>query len=160
MEILEIKKEDAIKAYENAGSKQKKLLIDLFGEKTFQKNIMGRIKTFQDVLEELGEKDPDVIEYRKIQKARVADYILSNQGIILITKVFNEGWKPDWNDSGERKYFPWFNMGSSGSGFSFADYDLWGTNSILGSRLCFKSSELAKYAGIQFVEIYKKSFIQ
>jgi hypothetical protein len=161
-EILNIKRDDAIKAYDNAGSKQKKLLIDLFGEKTFQKNILERIKTFNDVLVELGEKDKDVIEYRKLQKVNVAEYILSNQEQILITKVLNEGWLPNWDNGLERKYFPWFDMnnGSSGLSFSCNVYDNWATNSAVGSRLCFKSPKLAKYAGIQFTEIYKKSFIK
>ena len=74
----------------------------------------------------------------------------------LLTKSLNEGWEPDWDNSSERKYFPWFNMSSSGSGFSFCVCDDWGTHSSVGSRLCFKSSELAKYAGTQFTDIYKE----
>ena len=45
---------------------------------------------------------------------------------------------------------------SSAAGFAFA-YSFNApstTNALVGSRLCFKSSALAKYAGEQFAEIY------
>jgi hypothetical protein len=47
-------------------------------------------------------------------------------------------------------------MGSpSGVGFSYVDCVRWLTSSDVGSRLCFKSSELAEYAGKTFESIYK-----
>lgn len=161
MEKLQITKEDAIKAYENASKKGKKLLADLFGEKTFQKNVMERIITLQDVLDELGEKDSDVIEYRKLLAANLSDHIIANQEVVLITKALNEGWLPNWSDSNEYKYVPWFKMNdsSSASGFSYHDFVYWRTSSLIGSRLCFKKSELAKYAGSQFVDLYKKLMV-
>ena len=44
----------------------------------------------------------------------------------------------------------------SGAGFACAYSDCAPSNAdaIVGSRLCFKSSALAKYAGEQFAEIY------
>jgi hypothetical protein len=153
-ETLEIKKEAAIKAHENAKPRGKKLLENLLGKKTFLKNVTERIKTFEDVLSELQDSDPDVIEYRKLQQANVADYIIANQEAILISKVINESWTPNWDNSNEYKYFPWFKMGSSG--FRSDDYGLWPSCSSVGSRLCFKTSELARYAGEQFTDVYEK----
>ena len=42
------------------------------------------------------------------------------------------------------------------AGFAYAvsNYAPSGTSADVGSRLCFKSSALAKYAGEQFAEIY------
>ncbi len=78
----------------------------------------------------------------------------------LVCIAYNEGWIPDWNNTNEYKYFPYFKMGSSsGVGFSSVDYDYWVTNSNVGSRLCFKSADLAKHAGKLFEqEIYKPLF--
>jgi hypothetical protein len=116
------------------------------------KDITERIKSFDDVLgyhglkkeefeEELEYMSTDEVAYRKVK---------------LIAEALNEGWKPDWTNSSEYKYFPWFKMGgSSGSGFAFDVFDGWYTDSDCGSRLCFKSSKLAKYAGEQFTDIYK-----
>ncbi|WP_407497459.1 hypothetical protein [Elizabethkingia meningoseptica] len=117
------------------------------------KDIKERIKTFADVLNYFGinetyfneqneDLESDEVAYRKVK---------------LIVKALNEGWTPDWSDSDQYKYFPWFNMGSSsGAGFSCGDFDLWFTSSNVGSRLCFKNRDLAKYAGQQFESIYKE----
>ena len=135
-------------------------VMDKFDEKTGEvtfknapKEIKERIKTFEDVLKyhnitqesfdlECDALDPDEIAYKKIK---------------LIAKALNEGWTPDWSNSNEYKYTPYFKMGSpSGGGFSYDGYVHWFTYSHVGSRLCFKSSELAKYAGTQFEDIYKE----
>jgi len=68
--------------------------------------------------------------------------------------------EPDWGNHDQWKYEPWFDMGgSSGSGFAYFAYDLWGTGSACGSRLCFKSRELAEYAGEQFRDLYKDYYL-
>jgi hypothetical protein len=72
-----------------------------------------------------------------------------------IAKVLNEGWEPSWNNSNENKYYPWFKM-NSGSGLSCSGYDFVLSYTSVGSRLVFKSAELATYAGNQFLDIYSK----
>jgi hypothetical protein len=116
------------------------------------KDIKERIKTFVDVLIVLN---IDGNEFVELTKNLPADELAYKQ-VKLMVEAFNEGWKPDWTNSSEGKYYPWFKMGSSsGVGFSFHGYDCWHTISRVGSRLCFKSSELAEYAGKTFESIYK-----
>lgn len=117
------------------------------------KDIKERIKTFADVLNHFGidetyfnkqneDLESDEVAYRKVK---------------LIVKALNEGWTPDWSDSDQYKYFPWFNMSSSsGAGFSYLDCDGWDAHSDVGSLLCLKNRDLAKYAGQQFESIYKE----
>lgn len=130
------------------------------GKITFKKvpeNVMERIKTIDDVLSALGEYDQDVKAYRKLVEVFGAgSHITSNQLAVCITKALNEGWIPDWDDSNQYKYAPWFYMQSGSSGFRYGDYDYWRSGTGVGSRLCFKTSDLAKYAGTQFIEIYKQ----
>lgn len=125
-------------------------LEDTFGTEFFRENIIDKIKTYEDACAELGitpQNDrtllelgftPDEINLRKIK---------------TITAALNEGWKPDWNDGNQYKYFPWFKM-SSGA-FVFGDAYYAGSDADAGSaaRLCFKSKELAKYAGEQFTKL-------
>lgn len=66
----------------------------------------------------------------------------------MIIRVLNEGWKPDFGKD-EKRWYPWFKIGENGSvSFAYA-------YAHFGSRLAFKSKELAEYAGKQFTEIYK-----
>ncbi len=157
METLQITKEAAILAHDEANTKGKTLLENLFGKKTFLKDIKDRIKSIDDAIAELGENDIEVVELRKLQAVGITSHIFYQQMTVVFTKALNEGWKPDWTNSSEYKYFAWFKMGSSsGVGFAYYVCGSWGTDSYVGSRLCFKSRDLAEYAGKQFAEIYKE----
>ena len=119
---------------------------------------MNKIKTFEDACLALGilASIPDFSAMpEKMQKPLLAHYKL-----VIIAEALNEGWVPDWTNGEWDKYYPWFKMGSpSGVGFSYDDCADWYALSNVGSRLCFKSSELAKYAGTQFESLYKEYFV-
>lgn len=141
-EILQVTKVDALKAFANTDDKGKSLLVDLYGASTFYTKITDLVKTFEDVLTLKGinttgfdaycaDLTSDEKAYRKIK---------------LIAEVLNEG-------STNNIYFPVFNkIGDSGLSYNSCNYDR--RNSGVGSRLCFKNAELAKYAGTQFLAIY------
>jgi len=153
MENLQITKENALKAYNSGCDDVKKVLANLFGKETFvPKNIMDRVKAADDAFKIKGisissiindNDTPDEIAYKIIK---------------VIVEVLNEGWVPDWKNDSQYKYYPWFDM-SSGSGLSFVGYGGRNSGSSVGSRLCFKSRELAEYAGKQFIKEYTDFFI-
>lgn len=126
------------------------------GEVTFApipKSIKERITTFDDVLKENGVV---VVDFNNSLQGLSTDEIAYRQ-VKEIVKAFNEGWLPDCTDSSQYKYIPWFKMGSaSGGGFSSYVCAYWNPNSDVGSRLCFKSADLAKHAGKLFENIYKE----
>lgn len=147
-ETLEIKRVDAIKAYNKADKQGKSMLADLFGDKVLNQKITDRVKTFADVLEIAG------ISQNKFDNSCAnlsADEVAYRQ-VKLIAEVLNEGWTPNWENSGQYKYCPFFDMRA---GFSFFNCDINCANSRSGSRLCFSSAALAEYAGKQFTSIYK-----
>jgi hypothetical protein len=115
--------------------------------------VTDRIKTLEDALEETWKTMPDFSvlpeEMRKQHRALFC--------IEVITEALNEGWKPDWHDEDQRKWIPWFYPNSS-SGFVFrnAIYHYSAASAGNGLHLCFKSDELARYAGTQFTEFYKE----
>ena len=117
--------------------------------------ITEKVKSFEDACQILNiEANLPQVEMlpENHKKAIIAHYKL-----IIIAEALNEGWKPDWDNDDEWKYYPWFDMEGSSSGvcFSCNVYGYWDTFSHVCSRLCFKSRELAEYAGKQFPEIYK-----
>lgn len=155
-ETLEITRQAAIKAHDEASTKGKTLLENLFGKRVFQKDIKERIKTFDDVLDyhnliaedffnQCSNLSTDEIAYRKIK---------------LIAEALNEGWTPDWSNGEWDKWYPWFDFNDSSSAgrFSFYGSASQYLRSSVGSRLCFKSKDLATYAGTQFLDIYKDFF--
>ena len=151
-ETLEIKRVDAIKAYNKADKQGKSMLADLFGDKVLNQKITDRVKTFADVLEIAG------ISQNKFDNSCAnlsADEVAYRQ-VKLIAEVLNEGWTPNWDNSGQYKYCPFFDKRA---GFSFSHFGLSAAYSSSGSRLCFSSAALAEYAGTQFIELYKDYFV-
>ena len=120
------------------------------------KSITERIKTIEDAINELGEDDEEVAELRKLLIANITSHILYRQQAVVIAKALNEGWVPDYTNSKQNKFEPRFYYDSSAGGFVFYDYGRWSSATSVGSRLCFHSSELAKYFGNQFIEIHRK----
>lgn len=106
------------------------------------------ITTFEEACEAIGEKweEPkdlplDVIAYMKLR---------------IIAKALNGGSWMTYEDTDKGKYYPWFHATGSASGFSYHDFGYDRSNSDVGSRLTFKTSDIAKYAGTQFLEIYNQ----
>lgn len=136
-------------------------------------DIRERIKTFEDAQHYLGE-DNKFVEAQLLIEQTMDDCpdIQAYAELRVIAAALNEepeGWRPRYQDKngngGERRWAPYFRAvffgGSADSGSSdglacaytnlgfsvaFADY---------GSRLCYKSEELAEYSGQQFKDIWE-----
>ncbi len=144
--------EKAKAAYPKASAPQKKVLEDVFGKSAFAPKITDQVKTFEDACNVLGIDSKKALPYTK---ATTTDQKGLNAAakLFIIARALNQGWKPNWNDGGEYKWYPWFKM-KSGFCFSLAGTAYVDTHSAVGSRLCFKTGELANYAGKQFESIY------
>lgn len=145
MQTLQIDKNNARKLYPSAAQEFKTMLEDSFGKDFFSQKITDRVKTFEDACEVLG-LDP----YSQFTTYDSADEIAYKK-LKIIIRALNEGWTPDWNNSSQYKWYNWFYMDT----FRFADASDRYSYSDVGSRLCFKSRELAEYAAKQFLSEYK-----
>ena len=114
------------------------------------------IETLQDAIDELGETNIEVAELRKLENANITSHILYKQQAVVIAKALNEGWVADFSNSDQPKYEARFYYDSSTVGFVYLDCLHWNVATLVGSHLCFHSSELAKYFGTQFIEIHRK----
>ncbi len=154
MKTIEIKTENAIAAYNNANSEGKKLLVDLFGKQNLLLKITDRVKTFADAVEVIGgitDNQKILLDYNGMDGDMISSQ--AHLKLTIIARALNEGWKPDWTNVNEYKYVPLFKH-KSGFGLSYFVCDCWGACTFVGSRLCFKSSELAEYAATQFADVY------
>lgn len=193
---INIKAENVCTAYKNANEEQKTLLENLFGQELFRpKDIKERIKTFEDACSELGSEHPLVVEYGAITErvGGLSDDHIAYLKLRIIAAALNEGWEPDWADTDEYKYYPWFRILSKeeygllsddkrkkccrvvgraslsenaygclalsfaygGLVYSSANHVSTYSNTYDGSRLAFKTRELAEYAGQQFIELWR-----
>lgn len=101
--------------------------------------------------------------------------------IAIIAEALNEGWRPEYTEN-EYRYYPWFglytqeeydemddddkeccrfvgrsyNYAVAYGGLVFADANFGSahSNTGIGSRLAFKSRDLAIYCGKQFIDIW------
>lgn len=159
MRTLQIKQDSLLVAFRNAGKEGKQVLSDLFGKQVaLYDNITDRVKSFEDACQVLGISTnvPEVKGLpRKHQKAIIANYKL-----IVIAEALNEGWKPNWQDSDEYKYYPWFDMSNpAGVGYSDTANTASNTYAHFGSRLCLKNRELAIYFGQTFTDLFNDSLL-
>ncbi len=185
METLNIDKEKAINAYKQGSEEQKKVLEKVFGVETFKsKTIKDRIKTFDDALKELGKDHPLVKEYNVINNNKTTYNTKLYSQLCVITAALNEGWRPKFVE-GENRYFPYFRLYSSeeisqmskeeksrvvyrsdsnASAYGGVSYAYAYNDSVyvanVGSRLAFKTEELAEYAGKQFTKLYAEYLLK
>lgn len=145
-------------------------------QKVDNRPVTERIKTFTDACNALGDEHPLVKEYLKVADGNIIlDDLYAYLKLRIIVAALNEGWEPKF-EKGERRYYPWFYLYTkeqydelddeekgrcvlrfgthSHSGFvyclAYNDASYSSTND--GSRLAFRTRELAAYAGRQFTE--------
>lgn len=123
------------------------------------KDITKRVKTYADACAVLGIEPIETDEM--LTKLGFTKDEISYRKLKIIAEALNEGWQPDWNDSSDYKYWPWFVYNPSHAGFGCANtnYTPSNANTTVGSRLCFKTRELAAYAGRQFEDLYNDFFL-
>jgi len=184
MEELKISVENAKKAYNESDENGKKLLKNLFGEGVFvPQDIKERIKTFDDACNVLGADHKFVREFDSIsnEMGDASIDLLSYLKLRIIAAALNEGWEPQFTED-EYRWYPWFwlytqdewdrlsaekkkygrvlgrsyYLGNAYGGVAYAGAShassYAGTG--YGSRLAFKSEELAEYCGKQFADIW------
>jgi hypothetical protein len=112
------------------------------------------IKTFEDACKKVNvdpEKLPDVTGLPE----EFAKPIIAYYKLLIIYQAINNGWKPNWGNWNEYKYYSWFEVLSSGFGFSAAYCYCAGTDSDVGSRLCTDTREKGLYIADQFKAEYQ-----
>jgi hypothetical protein len=149
---FKIEKEKAKRLFPEVPEWFKQELQKEFGEATFKKRKFSDIKSFEDACEELG------ISMAITNGLETSDEV-AYKILKVIVKAINQGWTPDWSNTAQRKWYPWFQVSSSGFGFSGSGYVCDLTYAVVGSRLCFETEEKSDYAAKQFIEIYKTFLI-
>lgn len=187
-ENITISKQHLLNAYREAEPSQKEFMKQLFGAETFaiNFNVMERVKTFQDAVNELGDDNPLVQQFVCVcniafnnSSVKFDADIIAYLKLRIIAAALNEGWEPQFTED-EYRYYAYFYfytkeeyeqlsdeekgrvVGRAGSFadscgglvYSYAVGPSSYSSSNDGVRLAFRTSELAEYAGKQFLDIW------
>jgi hypothetical protein len=150
-------------------------------------DITDKIKTFDDACKAIGLAGPEALPELLQEKyaAIVPSHIKAQLKLEIITLALNEGWQ-HIPDGKHWAYWPWFclytageiaDMGKKGAeeraminatdisdvfaglGYAFS-VNAWSRSyAHVGSRLAYKSRELARYSGKQFIELWKEAYL-
>ena len=150
-------------------------------------DITDKIKTFDDACKAIGLAGPEALPELLQEKyaAIVPSHIKAQLKLEIITLALNEGWQ-HIPDGKHWAYWPWFclytageiaDMGKkgaeeraminatdvsdvfSGLGYATSNSARSYSSAYIGSRLAYKSRELARYSGKQFIELWKEAYL-
>lgn len=99
---------------------------------------------------ELPYKDP---------KDRRQQSVNAYEMLTYIVPIRRGKWTPDWNNTSQYKYYPWFWMDRK-HGFVFDGTYCASDHSGVGSRICFPSAELCEATAKEFLAIYRIYFTE
>ena len=149
-------------------------------------NITERIKTFEDALDSLSCEHPmkrNWIALSSIQELFTPNMVAYAK-LCVIAAALNEEWELRWGSS-QIYYYPWFYIYSGyefsqlpesrqkelvllggyahrgaycGLGYVSSSSAFSNSYAHYGSRLAFRSAEIAKYCGRQFITIWAEYF--
>lgn len=182
MSEIKITTEKVREAYKKGNDCVKSVLHNLFGEDVCApKNVMDRVKTFEDACIETG---TDIQAFNEMTK-NLDEHVVTYMKLSIIVKALNEDDKFPYFTKDEWRYYPYFwlytkdeyekmnakdrekisrvlfrSYSNAGSHGGVASADAWyGASATLydvGARLAFRNKELALYAGKQFIDLYVK----
>lgn len=151
---LKLSEAKARELYPSAPKEFKEMLEESFGADFFNWDPIKSLNDFNDVLKfhkidcadfsrSLTNLDPDEQAYRQVK---------------LIVSAYNNNERPDYSNRNQVKYYPWFYMPGSASGFSSDGYGNDYSGSGVGSRLVFLKKEHLLDATEKFKDIYNQFF--
>lgn len=139
-------------------------IFDYFYKEEDYEEITDRVKTYEDACKVLG-VEPINEQNAKAQGFRSDE--IARRKLETIAAALNEGWKPDWNNTDQYKYYPYFYIQENAKGKGSAGLSCASTHcaasysyAYVGSRLCFYASRLARYASNQFTDLYEQILIE
>lgn len=154
MKTLQLSEQKARELYRSGSKELKTVLEESFGKDFFSQDVTERVKTYLDACHELG-REP--LDEKKLLELGLTEHDIAYQKLTLIIEALNEGWKADVCDANVRRWYPWFEPNGSPSSFAFLGSACANAfaNAGSGSRLCYKTRELAEYSAKQFIDIWK-----
>jgi hypothetical protein len=161
-DTIEIPKSIALSIFHQLGEYCKPLLDELNASMQIPEE-WDEIKCFEQALMVSPATEDEIYILKHPGTSNAAKASVAHTKLSIIARAMNklnnngEEWVPDWTNSNQYKYYPWLEY-KAGSGFSSSLYVYGSTTTLVGSRLCFMTSDMAKHAGTQFNDLYNQLF--
>ena len=132
--------------------------------KTIKININGKeteITLTKEQLKQINNQNPlqKVFDYHKTTEeefnklnGHLPSYLQGQILEAMMVEMYNKGEKPDWSNSNQNKYYPYFNM----SDFSYGAWHCHYAYSNVPASVCFLRNEDLLEAVELYIDIYKK----
>jgi len=147
---LELDDQTARSIYKIADIATKLVLESNWGKEFFSEKLSDRIKSYVDVCKELCRPILTIKDFKFLPENQRAK-ALANHQWENISELFNQGWKPDFTNINQAKYYVWYERKSTG--WVVCYFSDRGYYSICGSGFYFKDSETALYVANTFLPI-------
>ena len=89
--------------------------------------------------------------------------LIAYNRLCTIAQAWNkaDGFEPDFSNTSQYKYFPWFKYSRDAAGFvdAYAIHTAAYADAYFGSRLCFMTRERAEQFGKQFIDLWNDVFL-
>lgn len=113
-------------------------------------SVEDRIKDYSDICDELAEK-PLVIEDFAFLPEYQRKKALASAKLNQIAKLLNGKWQPNWTDTSENKWYPYFEFTGRGLVFHCSYFhDL-----SFDGLVVFKDEQTATFVGKTFIQLYE-----
>lgn len=113
--------------------------------------LQDNVVTYEDVCYELNipvTDDRDFIYFPEEQRGKLK----ATTQLLNIVKLFNQGWVPNFDNTSEYKYLPYFVKNSGG--WAFGSSIVFAGRSYCSAGLYYKSRELSDFCANRFLSIY------
>lgn len=125
-----------------------------------------KLPTFEECLAHSGTEEEKRLFNNLELLALLPTHVVAYYQLTICARNWNTDadtgkvWQPNWFNTNEWKYYPWMeikayeeNPAGFGFSFSYCAHDLSATD--VGSRLCFPTSDMARYFSQTFADLYK-----
>lgn len=157
-EVLTITEDNNELDEDDADNEDAVTVFDFFTEEV---EDAPRVTSYEEACERVG---VEPLTEERIKALELRPDEVARKKLEVITAALNEGWSPDWNNTNEYKYYPYFYIESrkhgAAAGLSCTSSAASYTYADIGSRLCFHDHETARYAGKTFTELYEQLLLQ
>src|SRR5437868_9418950 len=111
--------------------------------------LTDRIRFYSDVCEELEEEQLTLDDFKSLPRYLRKKHLAYGK-LLQVAKLLNGNWKPDYSDTSQEKWYPYFDY-KQGRGLVFSDS--YGHPGLFyGVAALYKSREMSDFAGKTFLD--------